>query len=321
MKIEVCNERELHQLADFYKYTEVMRIAIQIGIFGCLGHKGSTVEALCEKYNVEEGILLPIINILVQIGLLKEENKYVTNSELSLKYLTDKYHSDLSSLFMHNSQSEFTKDNIINKYFPDYVCDRKNEIYMQAMQSGNRFSACYIGRQLKKMNIQSVLDVGCGSGIYTIEFCKYIHSIQKVVCLDRQEILNITRENIEKANLTKDICYVSSELEDYEIQEKFDCMIFSNVFHFFGEEAILDILKKYVKGLSEHGVLVIQDMFWDEDGNNAMYALEWISNGSIFVKLQKMINLLNEIGMKISYAKKIPNTDSSVLLAEWESVE
>lgn len=324
MKIEVCNERELHQLADFYKYTEIMKIAIQLGIFHHLGEDGSTVETLCQKYHVEEGVLYPIINMLVQIGLLEKKNGYITNSELSLKYLTDKYHSDLSSLFLYNSQSGFNKENIIAKYFPDYMQNEQNqhnELYMQAMQSGNKFSACYIARKLKKFNLQSVLDVGCGSGIYTIEFCKYIDSIQKVVCIDRQEILSITKKNVEKSNITKSIQYVPGEMENFEVQEKYDCMIFSNILHFYGEKEIKVILKKYLDGLSKHGVLVIQDIFWDEDGNNAMYALEWLSNGKVFVKLSQMVDLLKELGMKLSYINNIPNTDSSVLLAEWERIE
>lgn len=318
MRIVITDENDLHQIADLYKYTETFRLAIQVELFQHIGNEECTLKTISDKLTVDENVMLSILTLLVYMGLLeKKDDKYI-NTKISKKYLTDLYGMNLSPLYMYYSKSEYKSENIIKTFLKKPIAKQSenNELYMKAMENGNRFASYYIARRLKNYGITSLLDVGCGSGIYTIGLCKYIKSIEYAVCVDRSDILDITKRNIQSANIVDKVKFFNGDLMNLNIDGNFDCILFSNILHFFSEYEIETILRKYIKHLSSSGIFVIHDVFFNEDSiTKVLFSLEWLSNGVNFITLDKLQGILNRCGMVEIDKFEVPHTDSSVFLA------
>ena len=73
-----------------------------------------------------------------------------------------------------------------------------------------------------KENIQSVLDVGCGPGRYTVEFLK---QGKKVVALDMaQGMIEIAKSAVKEAEITDNIEFVVNDYLQSKFDEKFDAL-------------------------------------------------------------------------------------------------
>lgn len=91
------------------------------------------------------------------------------------------------------------------------------------------------------LNGASVLDLGCGSGAYTIRIAE---KAKKVTALDLSEgMLDAVKKSAEERGLTN-IEYVNADWEAYEPGDKFD-LIFASLTPAVKDEASVDKMRKY----------------------------------------------------------------------------
>ena len=107
-----------------------------------------------------------------------------------------------------------------------------------------------------------ILDIGTGSGAIAIGFLERFPSLAATL-MDLGEVLNYTRELMDKRGLGKRVSYVPSNiLEPWSVaQDGFDLVILSNIIHAYSEEEIPLILDRAAKCLKSGGFLVIHDFF------------------------------------------------------------
>jgi len=107
-----------------------------------------------------------------------------------------------------------------------------------------------------------ILDIGTGSGAIAGGFLESFHSLSATL-VDIQEVLNYTRELMDKKGFGKRVSYIPINiLEPWSVaKEGFDLVILSNIIHAYSEEELPLILDRAANCLKFGGFLVIHDFF------------------------------------------------------------
>ena len=98
----------------------------------------------------------------------------------------------------------------------------------------------FLRKLIKKMNISSVLDIGCG---YAIKLMKFIHPVcNEVYGIDQENIINFCRK---KYNLN---IFLVDDIENskLDLKKKFDLIISCDVIeHLLNPDKLISYIKKY----------------------------------------------------------------------------
>ena len=97
----------------------------------------------------------------------------------------------------------------------------------------------------------SLLDIGCGEGIFQQKLGAHCYS--KYVGVD------ISKEAIRKASTTteKNTIFLAKDAREFLPKESFDAIIFNESLYYFDLKEIQDLLRRYENFLKSDGVMII----------------------------------------------------------------
>jgi SAM-dependent methyltransferase len=147
-------------------------------------------------------------------------NTEMTNEVQDVKKFFHGYASDFDSIYGH-SKSRGNFDKLMDKLFRKSMLLRFNETLKESSKS----------------SIQTILDVGCGSGVYCVEFLK---QGKTVVGLDIAEgMLEIARQKTAAFRHSGRISFILSGYMEYEFAQKFDAAVLMGFFDYIKEPVAL----------------------------------------------------------------------------------
>ena len=160
----------------------------------------------------------------------------------------------------------------------------------------------------KKYQIKSLLDVGGGSGCYSIAFAKYQPNVKTIV-LDLPAVCEVAQTFIQKANLSE-ASTVLTYASDMFRQPLPDCtdskygyqaILLSQICHDWSREDNMELLRKCFAALPSKGCVLIHEALLNDDGSGpldiAMYSLDMflMSKGRQY-KSKEFKQMLEETG-------------------------
>ena len=132
-----------------------------------------------------------------------------------------------------------------------------------------RTAAGELKRILPRFDV-SALDVAAGSGVFGIALAK-AHSGVVVTALDHGEVLEVTREFVERNGLVARFHYLPGDLRSVEMpREFFDVAFLGHILHSEGEQESKRLLERVALALRPGGTLVIAEFLIDDDGNGPL---------------------------------------------------
>jgi 2-polyprenyl-3-methyl-5-hydroxy-6-metoxy-1,4-benzoquinol methylase len=144
------------------------------------------------------------------------EQQNTTNEVQDVKKFFHGYAADFDSIYGH-SKKRGAADKLMDKLFRQSMLLRFEETLKASSNPA----------------IHTLLDVGCGSGVYCIEF---LNQGKTVVGLDLAEgMLKIAEEKTAAFKNTGKISFVLSDYMDYKAIEKFDAACLMGVFDYIKE--------------------------------------------------------------------------------------
>lgn len=125
----------------------------------------------------------------------------------------------------------------------------------------NRPAAQYAALYLKnkKNEISNILDVACGSGVWSIAFAQ-VFTKARVTMLDFPPVLNIAREYSKRFGLAGRCDYIEGDLRTIDFGlGRYDLIILGHICHSEGETNTKRLLKKSYSALKEGGKILIAE--------------------------------------------------------------
>jgi cyclopropane fatty-acyl-phospholipid synthase-like methyltransferase len=119
--------------------------------------------------------------------------------------------------------------------------------------------------------IQRMLDLGGGSGAYSIAFARAIPGLMAEI-LDRSDVLPLAREYIRKAGLTDRIATRAGDMLRDPLGENYDLILASAICHMFSPAENRSLFRRARQALESKGKLVVQDFILEPDKTAPQFA-------------------------------------------------
>lgn len=138
----------------------------------------------------------------------------------------------------------------------------------------------------RKKNVVNVLDVGCGTGDYTIELSKICRHITAF------DLSEYAIEKAKKRCIDNNIENVEFKIDDitkFITQDRYDVIIMSEVLEHLDDDR--DILKKYVNTLNDEGMILcsvpFDQLLWSQEDEHSKHVrrydmdrIDWLIRSS-----------------------------------------
>lgn len=290
---------------------EIISIAIKLKLFD-LSQKALNAKDIQQQLNLDESNTKIFLEALVQLKLLKYKNKLYKNSSFTNKYFVSSSENYLGDMFL--IRKDFFESNQKN-LFDLLKNGQKENINYQDSKKWAKIAEKYFFQEQKTLlsefvvdtiknleeyqNIKKILDLGCSSGVVSLELLNQ-NSDFEAVLFDFKDVIKNTKKNIKKYKLEDRAIALSGDIQKDDIKDKYDLIICSNILHLLTHKQ--KVLQKIYNSLNKNGILlIIQSNFLKEfskDENNYFYNLIPRLDDKKYTENYQFSNLVLKSGFK-----------------------
>ena len=266
------NSNELRETVVAFQKSRIILTAYELDIFTFIGEKKFNSETISKKLNLNINAAERLLNALVALKLLEKENDNYKNTDDSLMFLSKESPSYMAGL-MHSNHLWNTWSHLTNVVRTGIVAhhaeinergDEWIEAFINAMHYRGKIQAPSQISKIDLQNVNSLLDVGGGSGCFSMEFINRKPEL-KVAVFDLPNVVPISKNIIEREGYSGKIEHYSGNYTTDELPQGFDLIFLSAIIHSNSYEINENLVSKCYNSLNENGKIVIQDWIMNND--------------------------------------------------------
>jgi (2Fe-2S) ferredoxin/predicted O-methyltransferase YrrM len=263
---------DLAQTIRGFQDSRALLTAIELDAFTAVAD-GASAGQTAAKMGTDPRATGMLLNALAALGLLSKHNGTFHNTPVSARYFVAGSPDDSRAATMHTANlwrrwSTLTdcvrEGTAVTRREPREVDDRWTRPFIAAMHRNARERAPHVVRAVGTVGVRRMLDVGGGSGAYSIAFAQACAELHAEV-LDRPEVLDIAQGHIDRAGLAGRVTTRVGDLRTDAFGAGFDLVLVSAICHMLGPEENSDLLRRCRHALAPDGRVVIQDFILEED--------------------------------------------------------
>lgn len=259
----------LENLMKAYKSFEVLRTAVDSGLFDWLEKRGgSTREELSAGVKLHGLFMKGYLESLVELGFLVQSGNQYANSALASNLLTrdkETYQGEWLSLTAKSNWSDllalFRSENPVleldhNSDFPEYVQALAKRPLNGELQAVTRHVVSWPGFEKSRR----ILDIGGSFGLFTLALCQENHGLEGVIIEEPPRSAHTVRL-IENQGLTGRVKVLeSSNLLEIELEPDFDVILMAHQLYAYRKQ-LTPLFSKMSSMLKSGGLLVSNHWF------------------------------------------------------------
>ncbi len=257
---------ELTQTIRGFQESRIMLTALELDVFTALGD-GATAAAVADRCRTDRRATTLLLNALVALGVVRLVGDTYQNTPAAARYLAAGSPDDARTALRHNLGLWDTWSTLTTVVRSGRAAPRREmadrgdewtEPFIAAMHRGAAARAPQVVEALSPASLRRMLDVGGGSGAYSIAFAKANPALEAVV-LDLPTVLPITRRYIEAAGVGDRVTTRAGDLRRDDFGSGWDLVFLSSVCHMLAPEGNRDLLARAARALAPGGRIAIQD--------------------------------------------------------------
>ena len=266
------NPNTIRDLASSFQKSRILLSGFELDIFTNIDDSGSSNIQIAKKLILDEHACERLLNALVSLGFLDKKKDLFYNTTDSFTFLSKNSPDYLGGL-MHSNHLWNTWSNL-TQVVKSGISAHPSEInlrggdwlfsFINAMHDRAKKQAPQQLKNIDLTGVKSTLDVGGGSGAYSMEFITKKPEIQATV-FDLPNVIPITKKFLDKEGFSDRI---STHVGDYTkdiLPKGFDLVFMSAIIHSNSLEINRDLIKKCYDSLNKNGRIVIQDWVMNYD--------------------------------------------------------
>jgi 16S rRNA G966 N2-methylase RsmD len=271
------NPNQIREFAASYQKSRILLSGFELDIFTSIEESGTLAGEVAGKLNLDLHACERLLNALVSLGFLSKLNGSFFNTTESFTFLSRNSPEYLGGL-MHSNHLWKTWSNLtqvvrtgksansseINDRGEDWLFP-----FINAMHDRAKKQAPF---QLSKIDLsgtRSILDIGGGSGAYSMEFLSRKAGIMATV-FDLPNVVPITREFIDREGFSGRIEIHAGDYTADELPKGFDLVFLSAIIHSNSLRTNSELIKKCYGSLNPNGRIIIQDWIMNDDRTEPM---------------------------------------------------
>ena len=258
--------QDLMQAGRAFQESRVLLTALELDVFAALG-EGASAPELSSQLATDARATEILLNALVAVGaLLKrdgvfrctEESKALATARAGLLHMVHLWDtwSTLTEC-VRSGKATVTRG-------PESFPEARTRAFIAAMHARARDNAGETARLSGIRDAKHMLDVGGGSGAYSIAFAKACPALHAEI-LDLGAVVPLAEEYILEAGLQDRVRVRPGDMRTADFGEGYDLVLLSAVCHMWGEDDNRALIKRCARALVPGGHLVIREFILNED--------------------------------------------------------
>lgn len=258
---------DLTQTIRGFQESRAILTALELDLFTAVG-TGATATKVAGQLHTHRRATEMLLNALVAMELLEKNDGVFSNSAPAARYFVEGSPDSARLSLLHNvslwsSWSTLT-DCVRAGTSAEQASatadfdDSWTQPFIAAMHRNAQERAPLVVQAVGVEGVRRMLDVGGGSGAYSIAFAS-AHPALRAEVLDRANVIPIAQGHIEKAGLSGRVTTRAGDLRSDTFGTGYDLVFISAICHMLSPEENRDLLKKTFAALAPGGRTVIQD--------------------------------------------------------------
>jgi len=323
----IDSPEQLREILFGFRISRIILTAYELDIFTFINPAGSSSEEVAKKIKADMSATDRLMNAVCALGLLEKRANIFHNTAFSGTYLSQKSPQYLRGLLhtvsMWDTWSTMTEMVKTGKSQRNKVKSRKRDIFSEAF-IGAMHERAYLQAKdvLDKLNLKGIrhfLDIGGGSGVYSMDFVKR-NKENKATVFDLPDIIPITKKYVKKEGLVRQFGFICGDYNKDAFGSGYDLAFLSAVIHINSPKQNQKLVKKCFAALNPSGMIVIQDHVMDEDRTSpfggALFAMNMLvatESGDTYTE-SEIRNWLSDAGF--SELKRIETLNNAMIIGK-----
>lgn len=294
--------------------------AIDLEVFTKIDNGSNTSEKIAIELKTKKRAVERLLNACVSLNLLTKDNETYNNTPETNQFLVKGKPSYYGDMMIMNSKGDSLKNlekailtnSPINIDISKRMDDKEHaKTFTRAMHNNAVGPAMVLSKKLNLSKSKKLLDLGGGSGAFSIILTKQYQNLSATV-FDLPNVCSVAEEYIKEANLQSRVSTFKGDFFKDEFPKDHDSILLSQILHSFGKEENKTLLKKAYDYLPKGGVIIINEFLLNEDKTGplfpALFALNMLvqsDNGNAYTE-SEIKDWLKDVGFE--HLETIPLT-------------
>jgi len=287
MKNDLSAESIQHVARGFSR-ARILLTAVELDLFSLLSEGPLSTREVVSRLNSDLRATTILLDALTAMDLLiKESSNYSTDPAL-LPLLTAESERSILPGLMHTAHLWKTWSQLTDVVLSGGPASRSDtgeeeriEAFIGAMHVSALRSAPDLVRAVGPGVARNLIDVGGGSGSYTIGFLRAVPGMRGTL-FDLSEVIPMARERISEEGLTDRVTLVGGDYNKDNLPGGHDLAFLSAIIHQNSHEQNVTLYSKVYEALDPGGRVIIRDYAMNsnrtEPSSGAMFAINMLVN-------------------------------------------
>ncbi len=276
----------IRKLASDFWASRALLTAVELDLFTALGDEGCGVTEAADRMGTDSRATHMLVDALCAVGLLRKDGEAYANTPETGRYLQRGQPDDARAAVMNrvnmwdrwSTLTECVREGS-SMGMSNHAAPSSTQAYIAATHKIAALAAPALVASLQIPTVRRVLDVGGGSGAYTVAVLR-AHEGATGEILDLPPVARLATRYIRDAGMNDRITLRPADFTAAPLGAGFDLVLLSYVMHLNSVEANKRLLARAFAALEPGGTLVINDYVLNADKtlprHAALYALNML---------------------------------------------
>jgi len=267
----------LEQTIRGFQPSRCLLTALELDLFTAVG-EGADTTHIAKQARVNPRAVGMLLNALVALGLLTKQHDEYWNTPESARFFVQGSKDNHRNGLLHTADiwhrwSTLTDAVRSGTRVPTQSDSNPEwtQNFIAGMQRNARDRAPLLVKALGTAGVRRILDLGGGSGAYSIAFAKASPDVQCEI-LDVPEVLPLTEEYVRQAGVSAQIRLRAGDMLDDDFGSGYDLVMLNAICHMFSEQQNRELFQRARKALAPSGRLIVQDFILNPEKTGPTHA-------------------------------------------------
>ncbi len=250
--------------------------AMELGLFDALSEGPLTLGEVARRTGLSEDRADKLVTACAAIDLVHRAGDKISNVEDCDRFLVRGKPTYFGDYLLHFAKESWSKWGRLTEYLKTTDTKGRGRYYemsddpkasralTEAGYTGSQGTARVLARRFDFSRYHHLLDIGGGSGVYSIEACRRYPGLRATV-LDFPAVCVVTREFVEKTGMTDRIEVIPGDFAAAPFPTGADVALLCGNIHAYDSETAAQVVKKTFDILPHGGAMIICDYMLNDE--------------------------------------------------------
>ncbi len=217
-----------------------------------------TAEQIAERIGADRRALTILLDALAAMGLLIKQNGAYQTGPSAARLLAANSPDSILPIIQHNIDLWERWGRLTGKVAGPRTSDWSMRAFIGAMHAIARPLAERIVKLVDPAGVRRLIDVGGGSGSYTLAFLQAVPQMRATI-FDQPEVIEMARERMGAAGMLERVALVAGDFERDPLPAGHDLALVSAIIHQNSPAENVAMFRKIFTALDPGGRIVVRD--------------------------------------------------------------